>query len=257
MYAGFNLITNDKLETYKNKGYAIYDNNMKIIVEELNKFLLNDGSLDGTEMQNSWFPQINADVFLSHSHNDKEKAIALAGWLNATFGLNVFIDSCVWGSADALLKMIDDKYCKNVDNATYSYEKRNFSTSHVHMMLSSALTMMIDKTECVIFLNTPNSINTSEVINSTKSPWIYYEIGISKFVRKQEPNRPKGIIKKGLFENAQDLTISYKTDMNHLRDITESDLRYWERLFTQNNQNHPLDLLYGMGKLLVHSVSLR
>ncbi|MFC0476256.1 hypothetical protein ACFFHF_13535 [Robertmurraya beringensis] len=152
MYAGFNLITNDDFIAFRNNGNTIYNNKKRIIEEELKKFLLNDGSLDGTEMQNSWFPQINADIFLSHSHNDKEKAIALAGWINATFGLTVFIDSCVWGSADALLRIIDDEYCKNVDSPTYSYEKRNFSTSHVYMMLSSALTMMIDKTECVIFL---------------------------------------------------------------------------------------------------------
>ncbi|MCM3671654.1 toll/interleukin-1 receptor domain-containing protein [Mesobacillus maritimus] len=222
--------------------------------EELNKFLLNDGSLDGEKMQKSWFPQINSDVFLSHSHNDKEKAIALAGWLNRTFGLDVFLDSSVWGSADALLKMIDDKYCKFPDNTTYSYEKRNFSTSHIHMMLSTALTMMIDQTECILFLNTPNSINTSEVITSTKSPWIYHEIAISKFVRKQEPNRPKGIIKKGLFENAQDLSINYKLDMEHLREITQSDLLHWQKLYSQNKENHPLDLLYGMGNLLEQTV---
>jgi hypothetical protein len=256
MYAGFNLDINDEFVHYKQIGNTIYNAQKQKVTDEISKFILDDGTLNGTDMQNSWFPQIHADVFISHSHNDKEKAIALAGWLKHTFDLDVFIDSSVWGSADELLKKIDDRYCKNTDSPTYSYEKRNFSTSHVHTMLSTALMMIIDQTECMFFLNTPESINTASVINSTKSPWIYYEISVSKFVRKREPNRPKGIIKKGIFENAQDLTIQYKLDMDHLYDISQSHLLDWQRLFMKHNENHPLDLLYGMRKLLLeHSLS--
>lgn len=236
---------------YVQYGKTIYNSQKQKVKDEISKFILDDGTLNGSDMQNSWFPQIHADVFISHSHNDKEKAIALAGWLKHTFGLDVFIDSSVWGSADELLKKIDDRYCKNTDSTTYSYEKRNFSTSHVHTMLSTALTMMIDQTECLFFLNTPETINASSVISSTKSPWIYYEIGISKFVRKREPNRQKGIIKKGMFENAQDLTIQYKLDLDHLYDINQSILLDWQKLFTQYSENHPLDLLYGMKGLLL------
>jgi hypothetical protein len=255
MYAGFNLEIDEEFNHHKQTGNTDYNFQKEKIKVELSKFILEDGTINGTDMQNSWFPQIQADVFLSHSHNDKEKAIALAGWLKNTFGLEVFIDSSVWGSADELLKKIDDRYCKNTDGSTYSYEKRNLSTSHVHTMLSTALTMIIDQTECMFFLNTPQSISTSSVINSTKSPWIYYEIGISKFVRKREPDR-KGIIKKGMFENAQDLSIQYKLDMDHLYDIRQSDLLDWQGLFTQNPENHPLDLLYRMRNLLLeHSMS--
>ena len=53
------------------------------------------------------------------------------------------------------------------------------------MMLSTALTMMIDKVECVLFLNTPKSIDTTEVIDKTKSPWIYLEMAMMKLVRKR------------------------------------------------------------------------
>lgn len=47
-------------------------------------------------MQVSWFPQIKADVFISHSHSDEKLAIIFAGWLYNAFGLTAFIDSCVW-----------------------------------------------------------------------------------------------------------------------------------------------------------------
>lgn len=253
MYAGFNLDMNDDFVRFKQTGNTIYNVQMQKVKDGISKFILDDGSINGSDMQNSWFPQIHADVFISHSHNDKEKAIAFAGWLKHTFNLDAFIDSSVWGSADELLKKIDDRYCKNTDSSTYSYEKRNFSTSHVHTMLSAALMMVIDQTECMFFLNTPETINALSVINSTKSPWIYYEIGVSKFLRKREPNRPKGIIKKGMFENAQDLTIQYKLDMDHLYDINQSHLLDWQRLFTLHNENHPLDLLYGMKKMLLEN----
>lgn len=51
------------------------------------------------------------------------------------------------------------------------------------MMLASALTMMIDKAECVIFLNTPNAVSTEEIIDKTESPWIYYETVMTNLVR--------------------------------------------------------------------------
>ena len=204
MFAGFDLDLSDINPRFKNQGYRLFLESKKKVEKELNEFLESDGSIDGTSMQNDWFPQIESDIFISHSHNDYEKAITLAGWLNETFKLDVFIDSCVWGSADVLLKKIDDSYCWMSDVGSYSYEKRNYSTSHVHMMLSAALTSMIDKSECLLFLNTPNTINTKDVIEQkTKSPWIYLEIQISQLVRKKIPERK--LIKKDRQEKCDDI----------------------------------------------------
>jgi hypothetical protein len=258
MFGGFNLKMDNDNEylLYSDIGNTIYNKNKDYVEKELNNFLLSDGSLDGTKIQNDWFPQINADIFISHSHADKEKAIALAGWLNNRFGLTVFIDSCVWGYAANLLKNIDDIYCKNTNSNTYNYEKRNYSTSHVYMMLSTALTKMIDKTECTIFLNTPNSILTNEVIDQTKSPWIYHEISITQSIRKNEPIR-HGFIKKAYFsENAKVLDIKYKLDMKHLHEITQKDLQDWEMAFNQYNEQHALDVLYQIHNLIEIKVKI-
>ncbi|AWV31315.1 hypothetical protein [Paenibacillus odorifer] len=252
MFSGFSLeIRNEDFFSYKVKGDEQFNSNKRIIEAEIDKFMFKDGAIDGSAMQESWFPQINADIFISHSHADEDQAIAFAGWIKGEFGLNAFIDSSVWGYADKLLKKIDDEFCKNPDGSTYSYEKRNNSTSHVHMMLSTALTMMIDKTECVIFLNTPNSIDSTEVINRTKSPWIYYEIGVTKSIRKKEPEeRLKEIIKKGIFENAQALSIKYNLDIDHLSEIDHSDLLDWKRASIATKDEHPLDTLYKKHGLL-------
>jgi len=162
---------------------SVQKNNIK---KTIDSYLFSNGTLNGSNMQENWFPQIKADIFISHSHKDEELALTLAGWLKETFGLTAFIDSCVWGYSNDLLKLIDDVYCRNINRNSYDYDKRNYSTSHVHMMLSVALTQMIDNTECLFFLNTPNSITPDTIINQTESPWIYSEIAMSRLIRKKE-----------------------------------------------------------------------
>ena len=133
----------------------------------MERYLSPCGELKASEIEKDWFPEIKADVFWSHSHKDEKDVIALAGFLN-NLGLTTFIDSCVWGYADDLLKQIDDTYCiskKSSDDLIdfYSYQKRNQSTTHVHMLLNGALMKMMDNTECLIFLDTPNSLKMQDI----------------------------------------------------------------------------------------------
>lgn len=48
----------------------------------------------------------------------------------------------------------------------------------MHLLLQGALAKMIDRCECLIFVNTPNSIKMTDVQNETNtaSPWIYSEM---------------------------------------------------------------------------------
>lgn len=152
------------------------------MIRKLDSFFLSDQTIDGKSISEEWFPTEKYDVFLSHSHKDLEKVLAFAGWLVCTFDLKCFVDSCTWDYCDNLLKQIDDKYCKNEHSNTYSYTKRNYSTSHVHMMLSIALSKVMDLSECVMFINTPHSISVKKNFGdlqkgknckqSTASPWI-------------------------------------------------------------------------------------
>lgn len=43
--------------------------------------------------------------------------------------LNTFIDSCLWGYSNDLLREIGKKYCKYSDGVPFDYNKRNYSTS--------------------------------------------------------------------------------------------------------------------------------
>ncbi|MGN0657550.1 MAG: hypothetical protein ACI4KR_12255, partial [Ruminiclostridium sp.] len=199
--------------------------------KQLSDYLYNDKSVDGTKLMEDWFPEAKADVFISHSHNDEELANALAGWLSETFGLKSFIDSNIWGYSAALLESINSKYSnkRSDDNGGYLYEhsKCNLASQHVNIMLSTALQNMIYKTECIIFLNTNNSVNQrvydSDCINETHSPWIYSEILCSKLVRIIVPSRYKELeLRHTLYEQAslqKALDISYKLPLDHLTKI--------------------------------------
>ena len=245
MYRGFNLLLEKisfregDFETLKGIGLDSFSSQQTSIEETINSFVRNDGSLDGSMMQANWFPQIKADIFISHSHKDEKLAIALAGWLQETFGLTAFIDSCVWGYANDLLKMIDDAYCLN-GNHSYSYKKRNYSTSHVHMMLSVALTQMIDNTECLFFLNTPNSITPNTIINQTESPWIYSEIATTRIIRKKsrEEHRLKRIVESFSEGGSPTLRIRHDIPVDHLTDIDSSVLSNWGNKWQEVYTNH-------------------
>ena len=249
MHRGFKLKLFFESEEYYQQGLSKFEKNKKIAKDTLKEFAGKDGVLLGSQLQANWFPPVEADIFISHSHKDERQAITLAGWLQEEFDLNVFIDSCIWSYADDLLRLIDNAYCLNSNGVNYSYEKRNQSTSHVHMMLSTALTMMIDKTECLFFLNTPNSIQTIETINKTFSPWIYNEISISQVIRKKKLSQyrrelTKGFSLTGRIDERE--FANYEVNLSHLQKLVESDLKSWQSLWNNSSlhEEYPLNKLY-------------
>lgn len=243
MYKGFQLtdefLKNEFLNDFTNreKYKRIGEENKKEInveiKQKLDEYLLPNGKIDASELQNDWFPEVGSHIFLSHSHEDKDNALILSGFLKEHFGIKVFIDSCVWGYAEDLLKKINNKYNLQPNN-TYHYSNSNWSASNVYLMLASALNKMIDNTECILFLNTPNSLNTSDVekANETRtgSPWIYSEINTTQIIRKQKPRRLiMESVKKGEFQNSIDESVgySYKADITHLKEITKDHIDQW------------------------------
>jgi hypothetical protein len=246
MYRAFNLKDSDWSKLPRESGAVRYDQNIDLVKKSLESFLAR-GILDGTKLKEHWFPPIKADIFISHSHNDEESAIRFAGWLEKYFGLTSFIDSCVWGHADALQRTIDDQYCLNSDRESYAYSKRNQSTSHVHMMLAAALCEMLDATECVFFLNTTNSISSAvEAISKTKSPWLFYELGAIRTLRRQRPNRQIVLLENmsgHLKKAAASLELEYCVPLSSLSTITPPQLTSWR---TNNSSRGPesLDFLY-------------
>jgi len=237
MYRGFNIKFNSSInEKYKKIGRESQQSDKALIKENFERYLIDSDSYNGNLIMDNWFPIKEHDVFLSHSHKDEETALLIAGLLKETHGLNVFVDSSVWLNSTDLLKIIDNRFCLNEDKAFYDYNLRNFSTSHVYMMLMNSLNKMIDKSEALFFLNTPNSISAQSVVTErTLSPWIYSELETSKIIKKKTPER---IYRKTkYFNNYQyvalnesadkSLQINYELDLGHLTEINTLEFNEW------------------------------
>ena len=203
MFAKFNYspsgaFYNSVINHFYTKGNELFAAHEKEVQDCLSDYISEDGVINGTDLKEHWFSISKKDIFISHSHKDINKVKAFAGWLYDCFGLEAFIDSCSWGYCDDLLNKIDKKYCYRPKTNTYDYQLRNYTTSHVHMMLSMALTEMIDNTECIIFFDTPQSINMADELKkiekkskkeTTLSPWIYHELSMTTMLRERQPRK--------------------------------------------------------------------
>ena len=126
------------------------------------------------------------------------------------------------------------------------------------MMLSMALTKMIDKCESVFFVNTSNSVSVSEGIvttNYTFSPWIYAEIETTRMIRHKKlyeyRNIPK-IANESIthFEAKEDWRVRYDISLEHLFELTDSDLIAWQACGRKNVCDIPMDKLYAIKGIL-------
>ena len=255
MFASFKMdlpcFSDSEFEELYSIGKKSFEPQKSYVKESLDKYVSANGTIRAVELEADWFPSIKANVFLSHSHKDEKQVIAFAGYLYE-LGISSFVDSCVWGYANDLLKKIDDEYCvqstKPSGGHTYDYDKRNYSTAHVHMLLNGALLKMLDKTECLIFLDTPNSLKTEEISNGvTNSCWIYSELLMSGSIEKKAPIR-KGVYRLDESFEHSELSVDYDVDISHLIKLSLSDI---SKAAKQSLRHGPyiLDQLYFMKKL--------
>ena len=234
-------------DQFLDEGNEVKRKNNDAAQSGLDSFFDSDGSLLATKIMDDWFPKVDAKVFISHSHKDEKIAIGLAGWLSKNFGISSFIDSCVWGYSPELLKKLDKKFCLK-ESGYYDYDRRNITNGHVNMMLATSLTKMIDQCECIIFLNTPNSISCKGLIESdgTESPWIYAEIEATRLLRENTPHRRLHLLKASM-ESRSDaldeaLKIKYDLSLKHLVLLQEEHIGKWRGC--GKNGLDALDFLY-------------
>ena len=182
-----NVVASDS--EWSDSDVASYKAKKDNIAIRLEEYLMNGNNLlDAEKIQQSVFPETEIDVFISHSHNDEEQAIRIALSLEK-IGLKPFVDSCVWGYADELLKKIDNKFCIPPGWENYSYALRNRTTTNVHLILNAALQQMIHRSELFVFLGTESSIKIDEYMSDTErlsSPWIFSELMFAQNVKRTE-----------------------------------------------------------------------
>ena len=261
MFAGFNLkldadffVNKEKsFEEYKEIGKKHLEQHTCNVDKELEKYITNN-VIDGARMQEEWFPQVKADIFLSHSSHDKELVNAIAGWIYNTFGLTCFIDSNVWDYAGRLAETLNEKYSNKREDGKGGYLYNHKSclkvSEHINSMLNIALYKMIDKCECIILINTENSINISndgKSLDKTYSPWIYSELVCSKIVRTKSLDhyRQHNLLKNSIYESSSYIPILHTTPTDHLIKICGDDLEKWNERYREKKEYLlPLDYLY-------------
>lgn len=230
MRAGYriNLWSELKSDYYRAIGKNILEENKTKTESLIDSFVDKDGNIIASKVVASWFPPVKAHVFLSHSHKDNDDILGFAGFLYSKFNIISFIDASVWGFSEKLLKKIDNKFCRTSENGIYDYELRNKTTSHVYMMLSVALMEMIDSCDCVIFVDTPNSIHIQDSVDSksTLSPWIYSEIAMTRLVRVRDDVGVRSRVSKEV-AFAEDMKILYDVKLDHLKELTVEKIERW------------------------------
>ncbi|MGN8533314.1 TIR domain protein [Helicobacter pylori] len=133
----------------------------------------NDGFiLNHNEIKEVFFspfkPQLkNAQVFLSHSHADKNKVLKVKNYLESKTNRRVFIDSLFWGYKDDVL------------NELAKYDDTSKIKDAFTLILRESLQDMIEKCPYFVFLQSNNSVSNQGLSRITYSVWIYEELKIA------------------------------------------------------------------------------
>ncbi|WQX85328.1 toll/interleukin-1 receptor domain-containing protein [Helicobacter pylori] len=114
-------------------------------------------------------PQLkNAQVFLSHSHADRNKALEVKDYLEEYLDAEcVFIDSLFWDYKDDVL------------NKLAKYDDISRIEDAFTLILRESLQDMIEKCPYFVFLQSKNSVSNQGLSQITYSVWIYEELRIA------------------------------------------------------------------------------
>ncbi|MGL2476706.1 toll/interleukin-1 receptor domain-containing protein [Helicobacter pylori] len=114
-------------------------------------------------------PQLkNAQVFLSHSHVDRNKALEVKDYLESQTKRKVFIDSLFWDYKDDVL------------NELAKYDDISKIEDAFTLILRESLQDMIEKCPYFVFLQSSNSVSFNQnLLKITYSAWIYEELKIA------------------------------------------------------------------------------
>ncbi len=149
------------------------------IAQKIRNILKKHGSrkdiiLNHRELQEAFFspfkPQLkNAQVFLSHSHADINKALEVKNYLEEYLDAEcVFIDSLFWDYKDDVL------------NKLAEYDDISGIEDVFTLILRESLECMIKKCPYFVFLQSKNSVSLNQdLLKITYSAWIYEELKIA------------------------------------------------------------------------------
>ncbi len=147
------------------------------ITQKIRNILKKHGSrkdivLNHNEIKKAFFspfkPQLKtAQVFLSHSHADRNKALEVKNYLESQTKRKVFIDSLFWDYKDDVLNELE------------KYDDISEIEDAFTLILRESLQDMIEKCPYFVFLQSKNSVSNQGLSQITYSAWIYEELKIA------------------------------------------------------------------------------
>ncbi|TPH99657.1 TIR domain protein [Helicobacter pylori] len=175
---------------FNNQAYQVNE-----VAEKINKLIRNaqysndDIVLNHNKIKEAFFspfkPQLkNAQVFLSHSHADKNKALEVKDYLENQTKRKVFIDSLFWDYKDDVL------------NELAKYDDISKIKDAFTLILRESLQDMqdmIEKCPYFVFLQSKNSVpnqglsRNQDLLKITYSAWIYEELKIAHSISESRP----------------------------------------------------------------------
>ncbi len=155
-------------------------------VKKIDKLIKNapysndDTILNHNKIKEAFFspfkPQLkNAQVFLSHSHADKNKALEIKDYLESQTKHKVFIDSLFWDYKDDVL------------NKLAKYDDISRIEDAFTLILRESLQDVIEKCPYFVFLQSKNSVSNQGLSRITYSAWIYEELKIAHSISESRP----------------------------------------------------------------------
>ncbi|WQZ34364.1 toll/interleukin-1 receptor domain-containing protein [Helicobacter pylori] len=184
--------------------------------EKIDKLIKNapysndDIILNHNEIKEAFFspfkPQLkDAQVFLSHSHADRNKALEVKNYLESKTNHRVFIDSLFWDYKDNIVKEMS------------KYDNTSKIEDAFTLILRESLQDMIEKCPYFVFLKNKNSVSDQGLSCITYSAWIYKELKIAHSIRESRPTP--------MMENFQ-VSHNISPFLEHLETITLSKLSH-------------------------------
>ncbi|MGT0106482.1 TIR domain protein [Helicobacter pylori] len=169
-----NIILKPSARPFNNQAHQVNEVAKKIYELIRDAKHSNDGIiLNHNKIKEAFFspfkPQLkNAQVFLSHSHADKNKALKVKNYLEEDLDAErVFIDSLFWDYKDDVLnKLAEYDYISRIKDA-------------FTLILRESLEYMIKKCPYFVFLQSNNSVSNQGLSHITYSAWIYEELNIA------------------------------------------------------------------------------
>ncbi len=184
--------------------------------EKIDKLIKNapysndDIILNHNEIKEAFFspfkPQLkDVQVFLSHSHADRNKALEVKNYLESKTNHRVFIDSLFWDYKDNIVKEMS------------KYDNTSKIEDAFTLILRESLQDMIEKCPYFVFLKNKNSVSDQGLSHITYSAWIYKELKIAHSIRESRPTP--------MMENFQ-VSHNISPFLEHLETITLSKLSH-------------------------------